>query len=145
MKRDCVQHKAESSQQLKTSGLKITAARLELLDIFKHAKKPLSIQEISHHLSTSSVDVATLYRNVESLQNLGLVKQINLQSRQAYYELAGGAHHHHLVCTNCGKLANIKPKETDLAQSLLKTHGFARVIDHSLEFFGVCNKCFAKR
>ena len=139
MNKPCDQHTAESKQQLKTGGLKITTARLDLLDILKHAKKPLSIKDMARRLG--EVDLVTLYRNVECLQNLGIVKQINLKDRQAYYELAGGQHHHHIVCTNCGKLEDIQVQEINLNKAFLKNHGFAKVTDHSLEFFGLCQSC----
>ncbi|MDR3643385.1 MAG: Fur family transcriptional regulator [Candidatus Doudnabacteria bacterium] len=139
MNKPCNQHIAESKEQLKAGSLKITSARLTLLDILKHAKKPLSIKEIS--LRLGEVDLVTLYRNVESLQNLGIVKQINLKDRQAYYELSGGEHHHHLICTNCGKLEDVQVEEIKLNKTFLKNHGFAKVTDHSLEFFGICKNC----
>jgi Fur family ferric uptake transcriptional regulator len=136
----CRQHTTQSKRQLKTGGLKITAARLSLLDILKHAKKPLSIKEIAKSLG--GPDLATLYRNIESLMDLRLVKRISLKDRQSYYELADdGRHHHHLVCTNCGRLADVKIPEINLSKSFLKNHGFAKVTDHSLEFFGLCAKC----
>jgi Fur family ferric uptake transcriptional regulator len=141
MNKACSQHADESKIQLKTGGLKVTTARLNLLDILKHVKKPLSIKQIAHRLEEDDIDLVTLYRNIESLQNLGIVKQINLKDRQAYYELSGGEHHHHLVCTNCGRLEDIKVEEINLNKTFLKNHGFAKVTDHSLEFFGVCNKC----
>lgn len=140
----CSQHFEESKIQLKTGGLKVTTARLDLLDMLKHTKKPMSIKDIAQRSGGSNMDLVTLYRNIKSLQDLGIVKEINLKDRQAYYELAGGQHHHHLVCTNCGKLEDIQVEEINLNKSFLKNHGFAKVTDHSLEFFGICNKCSAK-
>jgi len=142
MKNTCPQHTLQSKQQLKTGGLKITTARLLLLDILKHAKKPLSVKEIAKTLGKGGADLVTLYRNIESLENLGSVKKINLKGRQAYYELADdGRHHHHLVCTNCGKLSDVEIPEINLSKTFLKKHGFAKVTDHDLEFFGLCAKC----
>lgn len=137
----CPQHTAESKQQLKTGRLKITSARLALLDILKHTKKPLSIKEIAKKIGQKNADLVTLYRNMESLEKLGMVKEINLNKGQAYYELLEGTHHHHLICTNCGKLADIKIKEISLNKTFLKKHGFAKITDHSMEFFGLCEKC----
>lgn len=134
-------HTDESKQLLKKNGLKITQARLNLLDVFKHSKKPLSIKEIAQRFNQNNVDLVTLYRNVESLQSLGIVKKIYLKDREVYYELTGGAHHHHLICTNCGKLEDVQVQEMNLDKAFLKRHGFAKVTDHSLEFFGLCVKC----
>jgi Fur family ferric uptake transcriptional regulator len=136
----CKEHTIQSARQLKTGGLKITSARLMLLDILKHAKKPLSVKELTKNLG--GVDLVTLYRNIEALENLELVKKINLKDRQAYYELADdGRHHHHLICTNCGKLEDIEIPEIKLSKTFLKNRGFSKVTEHSLEFFGLCSKC----
>lgn len=136
----------ESKQQLKSSGLKVTQARLKLLDIFKRAKKPLSIKQIAEQLGDIEADMVTLYRNVESLENLGLIKQIRLTDRQSYYELITKNHHHHLICKVCGKIADVNECDVTMqGPKLLKTHGFAKVTDHSLEFFGICDKCVNKK
>ena len=144
MNQECPQHATESKSQLKTGGLKITPARLQMLDLLKHAKKPLSIKEIAKALGKNGVDPVTLYRNIESLQNLGLVKQINLKNRQSYYELAAGKHHHHIVCTGCGRLSDVEVPEIKLNKSFLIRHGFVKLADHSLEFFGLCKPCAKK-
>jgi Fe2+ or Zn2+ uptake regulation protein len=142
MKKDCKQHVQESTEQLKKNGLKITTARLGLLDILKHAKKPLSIKEITQQLDDESVDPVTLYRNVESLEKLGLLKKIRLNDRQAYYELTAIKHHHHLICKQCGKIADITDCKVTIAnKDLLKKTKFTKITDHSLEFFGICKNC----
>jgi Fur family ferric uptake transcriptional regulator len=141
MENPCPQHSIESMRQLKIGGLKITPARLLLLDILKHAKKPLSIKEIAKTLGKGGADLVTLYRNIESLKNLRLVRQINLKDRQAYFELATGKHHHHIICTNCGKLSDIEMPEIKLSKLFLKKRGFAEISDHSMEYFGLCAKC----
>lgn len=135
----CQKHEKESSEQLKSRGLKITVGRLGLLDIFKHNKKPLAVKEIAKNLKGQ--DLVTLYRNIESLQKLGMIKQIKLKDRQAYYELFSSDHHHHIICNNCNKLVDVKIKEVTLNKKLLHKLGFAKVTDHSLEFFGICRSC----
>src|SRR5579872_7289409 len=105
MKITCRQHEQESKVQLKSGGLKITPARLNLLDIFKHAKKPISVKEISKDLKQA--DVVTLYRNIDSLKNLGVIKKISLGKTEGYYELSSAKHHHHLICKVCGRIADV--------------------------------------
>ncbi len=141
MNNDCKLHTNESTEQLKTAGLKITGARLELLDILKHAKKPLSIKEIARQMGQRKPDMVTLYRNAESLQNLGLVKQINFQDRQAYFELTD-SHHHHLICEECGKISDVADCNIqNIQKEILKKSNFNKINRHSLEFFGLCKKC----
>jgi Fur family ferric uptake transcriptional regulator len=139
---NCVTHSKTIKQQLKGNKLKATPARLGLLDVFEHVKKPLSVTELAQKLGRLGVDKATLYRNVESLEALGLLKKIHLADRQEYYELAGRHHHHHLVCKICGKVSDVEGcKIISTNKNLLKKSGFAKITDHSLEFFGICNNC----
>jgi Fur family ferric uptake transcriptional regulator len=138
----CVQHNQESRSLLKQGRLKSTPARLRLLDILKHAQKPLSVNELFAQLKGSKIDKVTLYRNVESLAQLGICRQIRLKDRQAYFELVEKQHHHHLVCAQCGKITDIANCGLGLIdKKLLKKLGFASVEEHSLEFFGICANC----
>lgn len=127
---------------LKENGLKITPARLFILGILLHSKKPLSIIDIAKKLNTKSVDTATLYRNAEALESLGLLKKILIDNKRAYYELNSPDHHHHLICKNCGKIRDVKNCNLTISEKeLLNATGFSKITDHSLEFFGVCNQC----
>jgi Fur family ferric uptake transcriptional regulator len=138
---NCQEHKADIKNTLRQNKLKATPARLGLLDIFEHAKKPLSVNDLEKKLG-GHVDKVTLYRNTEALGSLGLLKRIRLNDRQEYYELASQEHHHHLICEKCGKVADIEGcKIVANNKSLLKKSGFAEISSHSLEFFGICNNC----
>ncbi len=141
MQKDCKVHALESKAQLKSGGLKITPARLAVLDVFKHAKKPLSVKELAKLLTGPDPDIVTLYRNLEVLEKLGLLQPIQLQDQQVRYELAGD-HHHHLVCEVCGKVVDVKDCDFgSLPKGVIKKSGFATVNRHSLEFFGTCSNC----
>lgn len=139
---NCKVHTSINTVRLRGNKLKATSSRLELLDIFEHAKKPLSVSEISAKLPSS--DKATLYRNVESLEQTGILKQIRFKERQAYYEI-DSAHHHHIICMRCEKIADVKDCKISVSEkALLKHSGFAKIADHSLEFYGLCNNCAHK-
>lgn len=136
----CTAHTTLLKEQLRENRLKITPARLEILDILTHTKKPISINDISEKLCDT--DLATLYRNFETLKGLGIVTQIDLQHGHAHYELASRKHHHHLICQKCGKVADISKCDTKaLEKQALKIAGFSKINSHSLEFFGICNAC----
>ncbi|HVY67809.1 MAG TPA: Fur family transcriptional regulator [Patescibacteria group bacterium] len=138
---NCEKHSSQDRKLLKSSGLKVTRGRLEFLDALAHAGRPLSISAMSLKLGDKGVDLATLYRNADALEQLGLIKRVNLNSREAYYELSGGRHHHHLTCVSCGRLEDLDICGVRLSSPLLKKHGFKKLLDHSLEFFGLCAKC----
>jgi Fur family ferric uptake transcriptional regulator len=141
---NCQKHLGESKDQLKSGGLKITSARLVLLDIFKHAKKPLSVKDLLKSFGGVDVDTVTLYRNVESLENLGLLKKIFINNKESFFELTSAEHHHHLICKICGRIEDIAGCKIQIKEKdLLKSSSFGKIVDHSLEFFGICNSCLA--
>jgi len=139
----CAKHAPLLRKQLRGHNLKVTPARLGILDVLTHTKKPISIQDIS--LKLKNTDLATLYRTLETLKDLGIVTQVDFQHGHAHYELAARKHHHHLICQKCGKVADISKCDTSgLEKQALKIGGFAKINSHSLEFFGICNACKRK-
>ena len=140
----CASHNTQLKQQLKDYGLKVTPARLDILDVLSHTKKPISIHDLSALLP--HLDLATIYRNCENLKNLGILNQVDLQHGHAHYEISNRAHHHHLICRNCGQVADIsKCDMTNLEKQALKLSGFATITSHSLEFYGYCKVCQASK
>jgi Fe2+ or Zn2+ uptake regulation protein len=115
---------------------------MEILDILEHSNKPISLEEIVKLMKTKKADYTTVYRNISSLKKLNLVRQVSLNASQSYYELSQKPHHHHLVCESCGMVKDVfNCAEINLSQALIKRNGFAKINYHSLEFFGLCNKC----
>lgn len=140
----CQTHTPELKTQLKQLKLKVTPSRMEVLDILTHSKKPISIAGAKELLPQA--DLVTLYRTFETLENLGAVNQVDLRHGHAHYELSSLKHHHHLICTNCGKLADISKCDTaDLDKQALKISDFGQISSHSLEFYGLCKPCFNKK
>lgn len=139
----CATHAPLLRKGLRENNLKATPARLEILDVLTHAKKPLSINDVEAKLK--GTDLATLYRTFETLKDLSLVNQVDFRHGHAHYELADREHHHHLVCQKCGKVADISKCDTSgLEKQALKISGFASINSHSLEFFGLCSSCKKK-
>src|SRR6266478_1367997 len=103
----CKQHILGLRTMLRQNNLKATPARLGLLDVFEHIKKPISVDDLARKLRGSNVDTATLYRNVDSLESLGVLKKIRFNDRKSYYELETGKHHHHLICSKCGRIEDV--------------------------------------
>lgn len=141
----CKTHTDLFKSILRENKLKITPARLNILDILQHSESPLSIHAVKQKLRLDDSEVATLYRTFESLSELDIVTKVDLRHGHAHYELQGGEHHHHLTCKRCGKVKNIPycdaPK---IEQKAMKDKDFASIDSHSIEFFGVCKSCAGK-
>ncbi len=127
---------------LTTAGLKVTPARLLVLEVLTNTEKPLSIQDIQKKLGKKSADQATVYRTIEIFKKNGIVRQVNFEHDHAHFELNTNSHHHHIICQNCGKVVDISNCNiTSLEKEILKKSGFKSIQKHSLEFFGTCNRC----
>lgn len=140
----CKQHAGTVAEELRKRHLKATPARLGLLDFFNHNTEPVSASDVRRKLKR--VDLATLYRNLDSLSALGLLTKVRLDEREVRFELSARPHHHHATCTLCGKVADVPGTclKTEATKAALKASGFSRIERHSLEFFGTCKDCAKK-
>lgn len=125
---------------LNTAGLRATKQRIGLLAALESAQTPLSVDALIKG-SHAPLDTATAYRTLETLRSAGIVRRIDLSQGRALYERAG-THHHHVVCTKCGRIKDVESCiPASLGQRVKNASGFARIDDHTLEFFGLCAPC----
>ena len=123
---------------------KVTGARLAILEVLRTHPHPLANKQIFAALPKNTCDLATVYRSVQMLEKLGIVKRFDFGDGTARFEMAcsdAECHHHHLICTKCDAVVEIEdcfPKE--LEQRIGRQHGF-RQVTHRLEFFGICPEC----
>ena len=119
-----------------------TRSQERILNLLKTIKQSISAQDIYVELRNrnQSMGLATVYRSLEALKLEGLVQVRTLANGEALYSLAQ-QDKHHLTCLQCG--ISIPFNECpvhDLETQLQATHKF-KIFYHTLEFFGLCNKC----
>jgi Fur family ferric uptake transcriptional regulator len=85
-------------------GLRLTPQRQLILDAIEQAEEHLSAESICQRVQTRYpfVSLSTVYRTLERLKALGLVREVHLLGDQRLYESAGSGIHHHLLCRGCG-------------------------------------------
>ena len=84
---------------------------------------------------------ATVYRSVEKLVNIGLVDRIECADGTHHYRVCGSDHHHHLTCTQCHRIIEVKVcLPTDQLAAIENQTNFD-IEGHSLTFFGRCENC----
>lgn len=113
------------------------ASALAELDDFR------SSQELHEYLREhgESVGLTTVYRTLQAMAELGEVDVIVRDDGESAYRQCSTAHHHHLVCRQCGATVEITgPTVEDWAEAMARKHGFGEV-SHTLEIFGVCSAC----
>ena len=133
-------------------GYRLTMPREVLLDVLAKTEEHLSAEKIYFAVNKSypNVGLATIYRNLELLIQMALVSKLDIGDGKARYELTQGPksmHHHHLVCTVCGKIIDYRDyvnEEVELLKrirrGLSKKYSF-KIESHFIRFFGLCDKC----
>lgn len=130
--------------RLRREARKITGPRAAILDILRHHPHPLTNKEIFTQLPKGHCDLATIYRAMQLLEKLGMVKRFDFGDGAARFELVeegDDGHHHHLVCTRCAGVVEIEECfPAEIEQRIASANGF-KAVTHRLEFFGLCPAC----
>ena len=93
--------------------------------------------------TASGVNISTIYRALELLEQLGLVTHTHLGHGAPRYHLAAEAEHVHLVCAECGRITQVSPGAVaPLVSALADDYGFQTDVGH-LTVFGRCESCRA--
>ena len=134
------------SNILRAKGLKNTPTRKAILEVFPQDCKPINAEYIFDTLKKKGINLVTIYRNLDSFEQAGILKRLSLNKGSAYYELANEHHHHHIVCTGCGVTEEFGARDIENAiHRISKSSMFSRIDTHSLELFGTCNKCLVSK
>ena len=88
---------------------------------------------------------ATVFRTLDVLEGLGAVERLDLPSGEHAYVGCEPAHHHHVVCSSCGRATEIDDAGLrPIVREVARQTGY-RVDEHRLELFGLCPSCLAVR
>ncbi|MBD9701029.1 MULTISPECIES: Fur family transcriptional regulator [Streptomyces] len=130
---------------LRQRGYRLTPQRqlvLEAVDTLEHATPDDILVEVRK--TASGVNISTVYRTLELLEELGLVSHAHLGHGAPTYHLADRHHHIHLVCRDC---ENVIEADVSVAQDftakLRETFGFDTDLKH-FAIFGRCESCTLK-
>ncbi len=136
---------ASVKDEIRAAGKRMTRTRLAVLSALESTKYPLSPSELYAHLKRQNVaiDQVTIYRNLNALKSIGLVRQLKLhQEEQFRYEMKEGReHHHHIRCKSCGRIEDLLLCPLKKLTAMIERETRYIVGDHSLEFSGWCPQC----
>jgi len=124
-------------------GQRTTRQRTAVMAALNDIADFRSPQELHDHLRQhgESVGLTTVYRTLQALVDSGEVDVIVRDDGESVYRQCSTAHHHHLVCRQCGATVEIVgPAVEQWADTMAAEHGFTDV-SHTLEIFGMCPRC----
>jgi Fur family ferric uptake transcriptional regulator len=131
---------ADIAKILSDHNLRVTEPRKAVFETLKNAVAPLSPREIV--TANPVIDKVTVYRTIDVFIALGVVESI-AHGWKMRYELAAPFrhHHHHLFCTQCGMVEEIKSDQLEKIVRMLAEQQAFKVTAHTFEITGVCGMC----
>ena len=138
-------------QKLQERQHKMTPQRQTVLQVFlNRAGEHLSAEDVHGTLRNdgSEIGLATVYRSLELLSELGILQKMDFGDGRSRYEVkdtnAEGHQHHHLICLKCGKVTEFSDDMLEeLEQNIMDKCQF-KILDHQVKFFGYCRECANK-
>jgi Fur family ferric uptake transcriptional regulator len=133
-------------QRLRQVSQRYTSGRREVVELLAEAGHPVSIEDIAER--APRLPRSSAYRHLVDLQLAGVVRRVAANDDYFRFELAEDIteHHHHLLCTNCGKVIDVTPTlafeeaMSKYLDGLANMNGFLS-IDHRLDVLGICASC----
>ncbi len=133
---------ASLSHRLAAAGYKMTPPRQAVLQALEGCSGHFSVAAVQAEAQTvyPALGRATVYRTLEILTHLGVLRPIYLGDQSVSFCRADGAHHH-LICSDCRVIVEFDDCAVDgLQQGLSERFGF-EIRGHLLEFYGLCGRC----
>ena len=127
--------------RLKASGGRMTKKRELLLGALLTFDRPASAEEIRERAKLSQSDLVTVYRNLETFENIGMLQRVPLENGTQLFELtAPNEHYHHLICRECHKTERLDLCVSKAVIGQAEAHGYTQIA-HLMEVYGVCSQC----
>ena len=129
-------------ERLRAKGYRLTPQRelvLNAVERLGHATPDEVLAAVREE--SSAINISTVYRTLELLEELELVRHAHITDRAPTYHSSTAPPHVHLVCRSCGKVIEVDRALVDpMTRSLHERYGFATDVGH-LTVFGSCADC----
>ena len=128
------------------AGYRLTAPRRAVADLIAARHGHFSAADLVGDAARRGLDIgrATIFRTLDTLESVGAIERIDLPSGDhAYITCEPTAHHHHVVCSHCGRATDVDDAGLVAVVARIGSRTGYRISDHRLELFGLCPTCQA--
>jgi Fur family transcriptional regulator, ferric uptake regulator len=128
---------------IRASGRRLSAARRMILEELFAADAPVSAERIAERLADrgTAFDLTSIYRNLERLEAMGVVRHVHLGHGPGLYSLLGQGEREYLVCERCGKVVSVEPRQLDPTREAVRSRfGYEARFSH-FPLMGLCPDC----
>jgi Fur family ferric uptake transcriptional regulator len=130
---------------IRASGGRLTAARRLVLEALFEADGPVSVDAIAQRLEDrgAPLELTSVYRNLDRLEALGVVRHVHLGHGPGLYSLIAGGDREYLVCERCNRVVSVEPAELDRVRGEVRRRfGYEARFTH-FPITGLCPDCAA--
>jgi Fur family ferric uptake transcriptional regulator len=129
------------------AGYRLTGPRRALAELIASRPGHFTVEEllVSSQRDGLGLGRATVFRALDTLTELGVVERLDLPTGEHAFVSCRPAHHHHVVCSACGRAAPVEGCGLSaMADEVARRTGYS-VDTHRIELFGICPDCRASR
>jgi Fur family transcriptional regulator, ferric uptake regulator len=129
---------SDAVRALRAAGLRLSTSRRLVLEALFGADGPVSAEQLAGSLS---VELTSVYRNLETLERHGLVRHVHLGHGPGLYMLVGHGEREYLYCERCGAARALDPEQLDPVRArIAKQFGYQARFTH-FPIVGICPGC----
>jgi len=131
---------------LDIAGYRVTGPRRAVADLISDQDGHFTAAELETVARQRRLGIsrATLFRALDLLTELQVLERLDLPSGEHAYVPCATAHHHHVVCSRCGRTTDVEDSGVAEAVAEIARRSGYRVDTHRLELFGLCRHCQVK-
>jgi Fur family ferric uptake transcriptional regulator len=131
-------------QHIQRAGLKRTAQRDLILEVFLRTEEHLSSEDLYRLVQREdpAIGQTTVYRTLKLLTDAGLAREVRFgDGRTRYEHNYKHPHHDHMICTECGKTIEFFSADLEKLQDKIAARHKFEISNHTLRMFGYCSDC----
>jgi Fur family ferric uptake transcriptional regulator len=131
-------------QHIQKKGLKRTAQRDLILDMFLRTEEHLSSEDLYRLVQKQdpTIGQTTVYRTLKLLTEAGLAREVRFGDGITHYEHHyKHQHHDHMICSECGRIIEFFSAELEALQDAMAAKHRFQVTQHLLRIIGICAEC----
>jgi len=128
---------------MRARGLRVSAARRLVVEALLAADGPMSAEQIAEGIGgrVPASDIASVYRNLQAFEEIGLVRHVHLGHGPGLHALAMGGELEYLTCQRCADYRAVSPERLDAVRALIAADFGYRAIFTHFPIIGLCPSC----
>jgi Fur family ferric uptake transcriptional regulator len=128
---------------LEDAGVRLTGPRREVAKLIEARDGHFTAADLvaDAHAHRQRIGRATVFRSLELLSSLGVIERLDLPSGEHAYIGCEPEHHHHVVCSSCGRSSDFDDADLSAVVEGVGHRTGYRIDTHRLELFGLCSRC----